>query len=352
LTYIASDQVYTSVIASLYEPDGLMSMENPFYVLHQYGGIAHIIAQNEIMAIVAPSGGGKTIWVETGILNLMRRGIHSIVISSEWMDKGGLKFGYRMVQRLGGPTYEQMLTHKLALQAEIAHRPMNGFVKLTAEQVAQTNDVIRQLRAMPGRNYYGTAPGLSAENVVKAIRKYHAAAVAEGNKPSAVWIDYGQQLWLEHQERSSRMQLDVAMEIIRAECNDLELALFVAAQMKKDDAEKVRGGGDFEISSMQWMSEQPFQLILFAVPWVLDGEPQTNSRGQELLRAQIMKNSTGRQSPVFPVPWCPERLWVYDAQTSTAGQHKPDMGVVHESKAVELFSTDNLKKAMGTHYNG
>jgi hypothetical protein len=245
-----------------------------------------------------------------------------------------------------------MLVHKQALQAEITHRPTNGFVKLTEAQIKQTYDVIRQLREMPGKNYYGTAPGLSAESVVKAIRKYYGIAKAEGHTPSAVWIDYGQQLWLEHQERSSRMQLDVAMEIIRAECNTLELALFVAAQMKKDDAELVRGGGKFEISSMQWMSEQPFQLLLFAVPWVENGVPQLNAAGQELLRAQIMKNSTGRQSRVFTVPWCPERLWVYDAAHSTAGQHKPDMDAVHEAKAVQLFSTDNLKKVAGGHYNG
>lgn len=323
LTFIATDQILTSVISSLYEPDGLMSIENPFNILHQYGGIAHIIAQNEIMGIVAPSGGGKTIWIETGLLNLMRRGVHSIVISNEWMDKNGLKFGYRLIQRMGGPTYEQMQSHQLALRAEATGRPPNGYRKLNADEIHFTQNVVKQLREMPGRNYYGTAPGLSAERVVTGIHKYHKIACREGNRPSAVWIDYGQQLWLEHQERSSRMQLDVAMEIIREVCNELELVIFVGSQMKKDDAELVRSGGKFEISSMQWMSEQPFQLLLFAVPWVEHDTPQTNGQGQELLRAQILKNSTGGQSPVFTVPWNPARLWIYDAKESTALYHSP-----------------------------
>jgi hypothetical protein len=328
LTVVHSDEVLTAVMTSLYEPDGLMSIENPFNVLHQYGGIAHIIAQNEIMGIVAPSGGGKTIWMETGLLNLMRRGVHSIVISSEWMDKAGLKFGFRMVQRLGGPSYEQFQMHQLALRAEANKLSCNGFVKLTAAEIKQTEDIIRQYRVMPGRNYYGTVPGLSAERIVAAIRKYHAQGVKDGHRPQAVWIDYGQQLWLQNQERSSRMPLDVALELIRAECNELELALIVCSQMKKDDAEKARGGEDFQISSMQWMSEQPFQLLLFSVPWVLSGEPQKNSQGYELLRCQIMKNSTGRQSQVFMVPWQPERLWVYDSTHSTYKSEIPTQRIM------------------------
>jgi hypothetical protein len=322
LTFVSSDRVFTGVIAALTEPDGLMSIENPFNVLHQYGGMAHILAQNEIMGIVAPSAGGKTIWMETGLMNLVRRGVHSIVISAEWMDKAGLKFGFRMVQRLGGPSYEQFQMHQLALRAKANKLPCNGFVELTDAEIQKTMAIIKQQRSLPGRNYYGTVPGLSAERVVKAIRKYHTEAVREGNKPSVVWIDYGQQLWLEHQERSSRMPLDVAMEIIRAECNDLELALIVASQMKKDDAERARAGEKFELSSMQWMSEQPFQLLLFAVPWVIDGEPQRNKDGYELLRCQILKNSTGKQSPVFPVPWKPDRLWVYDTPHSS---YKPEL---------------------------
>jgi hypothetical protein len=319
LTSISSDAVYSNILGSLHEPDGLMSIENPYRILHQYGGIAHIIAQNEIMGIVAPSGGGKTIWMETGVFNLMQRGVHSILISGEWMDKHGRKFGNRLMQRMGGPTYNQMQAHQLALRAEASGRSCNGYQKLDSEQVQKAQAIVTQLREMPGRNCYGTVPGLSAEGIVKAIRKYYQKMVAAGNKPSAVWIDYGQQLWLENQERSSRMPLDVALEIIREVCNQLELALFVASQMKKSDADKVRDGGEFELSAMQWMSEQPFQLLLFAVPHVADGVPQRDKEGNALLRARIMKNSTAGPSPEFYVPWCPERLMVYDARRSTAG---------------------------------
>jgi hypothetical protein len=92
--------------------------------------------------------------------------------------------------------------------------------------------------------------------------------------------------------------------------------------MKKDDAERARDGEAFQISSMQWMSEQPFQLLLFTVPAMINGEPLRNDRGYEQLRCQILKNSTGKQSPVFMVPWQPERLWVYDSNHST---YKPEV---------------------------
>lgn len=294
---------------------------NPYNLLHQYGGLAHILAPGKAMFMVSISGGTKTMGQLTGIRNRMMRCPHEadILYTPEWVDGSGSEVAQWMLQQQGGMDYETMMLHKLA-QIERANGGIEYGRLMPPSGISDAIAHARQLQRLPGEVYILKEPGLSVEKLTLAIEKTCTDIYRQGRTPRVLWVDFAQLLWIEKRE-SEQTWIEEAITRIKTVCRKFDLFPIISSQMKKDAAESAKQGGKLTADAMQWLSDQQANLILAFVPYYDDmGKAVLDKRGLPTLRCRILKNSkAGRpEKEEFIMSIDPARgLWI-DAKESTA----------------------------------
>jgi hypothetical protein len=263
---------------------------NPFKFLHQYKGFGKYCIPGKLAYFASISGGGKTIGFESGIYQLKKEGLHSIVYTPEWVDGAdSIEMAAREVQRYGGMSFEATLDLLYWQQAHEGVRPVDHAI------VAASSTRSQYIASMPGEEFYLTGKGLSVQAMCADIDGVYAAETAKGKRPSVLWVDFAQLLWLENDDHQ-RVWMETAINLLKDCCSRNNLFGFVSSQMKKSDAESAKQGKDLDSGMMQWLSEQQANFV-FAFAPKLDPVGQrvkyTNSDGDTIhgMRGKILKNS-------------------------------------------------------------
>lgn len=293
---------------------------NPYNFLHKFGGFGHVIPPGKVVYFGSIAGGGKTIGAETGWEALQRRGTHSVVYSPEWIDKQSKaqEMVARSVQRNGGPDFLSDMLHKLYL-VEKAHGVTNGAGrKLNQEALNRAIVTAIQMKQLPGKLFYLDKPGLSAEKICDEIRGTCQIAREMGYPIKAAWLDFAQLFWLDTADKSGRVWIETAINLIKDVCREENLVGFITSQMRKGDAQSAKEGSSLEADQMQWLSDQQANLVLLFVPNIVDGRPVLDARGNPRLRARIVKDNLRGPSSEFFISWNPHRLTWLDSEFSTA----------------------------------
>lgn len=259
---------------------------NPLTFLHRFGGLAKYWLPGLLNYWASVSGGTKTIGFETAIAELKRLGLYSIIYTPEWVDGAdSIMMAAREVQRYGGMRFEDTLE---LLYWQQTHE---GKAPLSDDQIA--NAAARSIHAanFKGDAFYLTGKGLSVQKICEDIDLCCQAETLKGHKPSVLFIDFAQLLWLENDNRQ-RIWMETAIGLIKDCCSRNGLIGNVSSQMNKAPAQDARNGMTFDSSMMQWLSDQQANFVMAFAP-KLDGmgNRQYYPSGNQKMRGAILKNS-------------------------------------------------------------
>lgn len=289
--YISSRDMHTAYQKALLgeAASSLKPILNPFPFLHRFGGFGKYCIPGKLLFFASISGGTKTIGFESGIADLKQRGLHSIVYTPEWVDGAdSIEMAAREAQRYGGISFEETLALTFWQQSHEGERPVSH------ADVASTTARSQFAAKFPGQEFFITEKGLSVQSLCRTVDTICQAETAKGFRPSVLFVDFAQLLWLEADNRQ-RLWIETAIGLIKDCCSRNALVGFISSQMKKGDAELAKGGVDLDSGMMQWLSEQQANFVFAFAPKVEDGVrvKYNNADGDEIygLRGRVLKNS-------------------------------------------------------------
>lgn len=159
----------------------------------KFGGFARLIQSKKMVAIAGDSGDGKTAAMETQVDQWRRLGFSGWVWSPEW---GIDELVYRTVQRMGGPSLEQIVLHLTwkALHKKGVHPDSNFGQQLKPEALALWDRLDAQIRKWLGRVYFIDKPGVNITNLHTAVREMVNECAVQGIVLHWGMADYAQLL--------------------------------------------------------------------------------------------------------------------------------------------------------------
>jgi hypothetical protein len=263
---------------------------NPLTFLHRHGGFGKYWIPGKLAYYASVSGGTKTIGFESMIDALKAQGIYSIIYTPEWVDGAdSIEMAAREVQRKGGLAFETTLDLFYWQQAHEGERPA------TTEQIAASAARSKYAASAKGDAFFLTGKGLSVQAMCEDITYCCMEETAKGHKPSVLFIDFAQLLWLED-DNKQRVWMETAMGLVKDCCSQNGLFGNVSSQMNKASAEYAKDGKVMDSGMMQWLSEQQANFVMAFAP-KLDASGQRewfkNGDGDVIhkMRGQILKNS-------------------------------------------------------------
>lgn len=268
----------------------LKPIMNPLKFLHLFGGFGKYWIPGKLAYYASVSGGTKTIGFETMIGELKEKGIHSIIYTPEWVDGAdSIEMAAREVQRFGGMSFETSLD---LLYWQQLHE---GDCPVRSERITVSAVHSEYASSFKGEAFFLTGKGLSVQQICADIDACVEAESANGKRPSVLFIDFAQLLWLED-DNHQRVWMETAISLLKDCCSRNGLFGNVSSQMNKGAAETAKDGKTFDSGMMQWLSEQQANFVMAFAP-KLDALGQrefyTNTDGDTIhrMRGKILKNS-------------------------------------------------------------
>jgi len=290
--YISGREMHTAYRKAVQgeAASSLKPILNPLEFLHRHGGFGKYWIPGKLAYYASVSGGTKTIGFESMIAKLKERGLYSIVYTPEWVDGAdSIEMAAREVQRYGGLNFETTLD---LLYWQQTHE---GTSPASPHQIATSAMRSQYAADLKGDAFFLTGKGLSVQAMCADIEYCVQAETAAGRKPSILFIDFAQLLWLEDDNRQ-RVWMETAIGLIKDCCSKCSLFGNVSSQMNKGSAESAKDGKAFDSGMMQWLSEQQANFVMAFAP-KLDPNGQRDSYknpdGNTIhrMRGQILKNS-------------------------------------------------------------
>lgn len=290
--YVSSADMHRSYQAAITgeAESSLKPFESPFMLLHRYNGFGHYCIPGKLAYLASFSGGTKTIGIETAIAVLRERGIHCIVYTPEWVDGyDSIEMAAREVQRVGGMTLEKTLELLFWQSQKESARPV------TIDTIALASARSKYLAELPGQVFYLTGKGLSVEQICEDVDYCCQAETLKGNKPSVVFIDFAQLMWLED-DKKKQIWMEAAIGLLKDCCGRNGLFGFVSSQMNKNPAQRVKSGKEIDASMMQWLSDQQANIVFGFMPVVNKHGNRVFAKDSEgntlgINRGKVLKNS-------------------------------------------------------------
>lgn len=291
--YISSRDMHTAYQRAIQgeAASSLKPILNPLKFLHRHGGFGKYWIPGKLAYYASVSGGTKTIGFESMIDELKQSGISSIIYTPEWVDGAdSIEMAAREVQRKGGLSFETTLDLLYWQQTHEGEQPAshaNIAYSAVRSQYASRDGL--------GEAFFLTGKGMSVQQMCADIDECVQVETAAGRKPSILFIDFAQLLWLEDDDRQ-RVWMETAMGLVKDCCSRNSLFGNVSSQMNKGSAEQAKDGKAFDSGMMQWLSEQQANFVMAFAP-KLDPNGQrdhyTNADGDTIhtMRGQILKNS-------------------------------------------------------------
>lgn len=286
----------------------------PFASFHRFGGFAKVLMPGKVCGIIAPSGHGKTSFLETWGDKLNQQGHNGIWYGDEWTPD---EYHARRVQRYGGATLEQIAMWEVWKQEHRDGIPQEyrAGEELPIDIDAKSLTLSNQIKQWRGEMTYFPGAGRSFEVVLSDASEQIAEMRGRGKHVSfAVW-DYIQLFDPDMKDHTVNRH-EYALELIKRWTEANDLVSFVGSQVTKEATRDTKDGKMIDSDKAQFIREDKFNLF---ISLNIRYEEIMNDNGvKETLRtnqatAFIMKNSAGRQGKVNLITGLDKFLW-YEAQ--------------------------------------
>lgn len=271
----------------------------PLKVLHQFGGMAHVVKPGKLIGIVGVSGGGKTSLLETCVDGLLSVHVPALVWSPEWTAD---EFVERAVQRNGGVSSSDLYMHEI-FKDEWQRGIKDGVgVELQDSQIEAAKTAVKILRGYTEEVGYLEMPFLTLGYLQASIE---ATLNAISFKPRVLIIDYIQ---LFHaMETNQDLTMYNLLLRIKAICQQYGLVGIIASQVTKSSSKDNVAGKLLDAYDARYVNDDAFNLFVTINP---DYHEVTKERQYSAV-LNIAKNSMGRRGKVrVAVNW--ERLFFSD----------------------------------------
>jgi hypothetical protein len=269
------------------------SIAIPFKSFHHLGGYAYMTAPGKLAMIMAPSGHGKTSFMETWADLWLKTGIDVLWYSPEW---DAMETHWRRIQRNGGATYDQIRELVMYRNEEFQGIPKEKRIGklLTPELHKKTRQVNQSIvDTWPGKIFCYRAQRLT-ETVLGHMSKRLQLQRREGRRVGVAVFDY-MQLMRTQQEIAGKNTYEVIGDMLKDWCVENHVFGLVGMQVKKSSGKTDSLLGMYDA---QWVRPDIFNLIVtlnITEQEVFSGGIGTGRmEKQELATANVCKNSTGQ----------------------------------------------------------
>jgi len=276
-------------------PSGEM-MIVPMKSFHKLGGYAEILEPGKMTMVLAPSGGGKTSFMECWSDHWNVLGYDTLFFSPEWTPNS---LHRRSIQRYSGISTDDIRKHIL-YTSEVergvleAHRHGVEIVKGTDKynKYLQTNE---RIATWPGQLHVLQGQTVTSEiledmsNTIWQLRR-------DGRRVGAAIFDYAQILHTD-QEENAKNSYEIICSEIKDWCGEMEIHAIIGSQPTKTRAEESKRNNKplNEYDSM-WVRPDTANLViaLHITYDEIDGQLTKTNTGL----ANVCKNSEGQEGQI------------------------------------------------------
>lgn len=280
----------------------------PFRSISALGGFCEILEKTKMTAVIGPSGGQKTTFIECIVMAWLQAGYSGAMFGPEWSGADMLR---RWIQRLGGPSYVKVGKH-LAYQADVMRLPAEqqqaarrkafaeGKYPLSAADAETVDDLKREIQSWPG-NLYVLRP---VAKFAGAIEQVQAALnkSKEREKPlDFIVVDYIQLAGDDFEGVTD------AIAWTKSFCMTENLHGLVSSQMVKADSRLNRQGQAVGSEAMQYASDAAFNSA-----YVLNRPVDADNHYLNVIKVRVTKNSMGVSGVETILDYDPMKLLITD----------------------------------------
>lgn len=290
------------MIESIEMADDGFGLVVPFRSLHALGGYAHIIEPGKLVIVAAPTGGGKTSWLETWADYWIRQGIGGVWRGDEFTRK---EYHARRVQRYAGISTMQIRLHKKALWEQKHGVPldMRHGQPFTAHEISYIQDVSWNVAEWSGKLGYYESRGDKRylEPTLEIMMREIELRRKAGEVVAFAIFDYLQLLKSQGKAADDNMH-EHNLGLIKDWTIDVEIVTIVGSQVTKESEAAAKRGDVQDSYNMQYIRGDKANLILH--PRLLYLDSIFTGEGCVF----VGKNSDGRAHVTLPVAPDLERL--------------------------------------------
>lgn len=291
----------------------------PFREIAKLGGFCEILEKTKMTAVIGPSGGQKTTFIECIVMAWLQAGYSGAMFGPEWSGADMLR---RWIQRLGGPSYVKIGKH-LAYQADVMTLPENerefarrkafveGKYPLSAADAETVNDLKREIQSWPG-NLYVLRPSATFGETVTQFEAALASSKERGNPLDFIVVDYIQIAGNDYEE------IMTAIAWAKGFCMTESLHGLVSSQMVKADSRANRQGQAVGSEAMAYASDAAFNSA-----YVLNRPVDADNHYTNHIKVRVTKNSMGVSGVETILSYDPSRLLITDPAPIAVNNYEP-----------------------------
>jgi hypothetical protein len=242
---------------------------NPIKKINYLGGNAKIIARPSMVGIVGSSGGFKTSFLNSVVVELLKNGFNGIIYSPEW---SSLVQVQRLVQYEGGAKmtqfnlqdrfhYEKYLIESGEMSTNSPHQfgqDLSDFDK------ARTMMALDEIKSYDGKLYFAPSFSPDVVNILAQFRTIEKRMKRDGYPPDFVVIDYAQMIDIPSDRRG--WTIKQVIRKIKQETNRRGWVTFVSSQSTKEATRAMREGKMLDSTAALDMRDDEFNLYLTLSP--------------------------------------------------------------------------------------
>lgn len=323
ITSTASDTAMLDVlrvIANEIPPKG-KPVPFPFPSFHEHRGLFKVMMPGKVIGVMAPSGTGKTSFLETGADVLNKAGENIVWVGPEWTDR---EYMERRIQRYGGPDLTRLNEHKVWLFEDSQKVPLeqrNG-QPLSETEIQRMLKIGNGIRRWPGKTYYfDVKRGESIEQTLDRMQDEITLRRKKGETISVAIFDYVQLMRVADGDKDVN-RYEMALEYIKAWTQDNYIVTWIASQVTKVESAAIKQGKTPDGSGALYIREDKVNgLLTLAHEYeelLGEGVPRATGWG----KAVINKSSIGSRAAVMLKPQLDKLTWVdpiWMDRTETSG---------------------------------
>jgi energy-coupling factor transporter ATP-binding protein EcfA2 len=275
----------------------------PFTQFHHLGGFAYSSYPKKMTGIIAPSGQGKTSFLECISDIYSTSGESGMMNGREWDDT---EYHTRRVQRLTGISTEDLMNYELFVQ-EVEDGHVDGIYgkPLSYEQEQAYSAACDTIDKWDGRVYY-CQRHLYLEDTLEEMADLITSRRRSGEQISYAIFDYAQNIVLKDVGTNrSGNYYEIVVSKIKNFTIGCNLHSWVASQVTKEGADESERDTVPSASDAHYIRDFQFNLFFslkriyeerFDLPNRSDGKPQRQPTDRAV--AVVHKNSKGRKGEV------------------------------------------------------
>lgn len=280
----------------------------PFRSISALGGFCEIMEKTKMTAVIGPSGGQKTTFIECIVTAWLQAGYSGAMFGPEWSSADMLR---RAIQRLGGPSYVKVGKH-LAYKADVSSLPVaeqefakkrafaEGKYPLSAAEENTMLDLKREIQSWPG-NLYVLRPSMNFKTTIEQFQAAQSKAKERCKPLDFIVLDYIQVAGNDYEE------IMTAISWTKTFCMTGNLHGLASSQMVKSDSRANRQGQAVGSEAMAYASDAAFNSA-----YVLNRPVDSDNHYLDKIKVRVTKNSMGQSGIETMLDYNPLRLLLTD----------------------------------------